>query len=50
MKRKLPEIIKLLNPNQHIIINMVSKDKDEKIFEGRVSDIPLSLLNHNRRK
>ena len=41
----LSKVIKLLNPNDYVIINISHKhDKSEIIFEGLVADIPSSLL------
>ena len=45
---QLSKVIKLLNPNDYVIINMIHKDeKTEIIFEGLVTDMPSSLLEEN---
>ena len=44
----LSKVIKLLKPNDYVIINMIHKDeKSEIIFEGLVADVPSSLLKEN---
>ena len=44
----LSKVIKLLNLNDYVILNMIHKDgKTEIIFEGLVADIPSSLLEEN---